>query len=79
MDTSLNIVDLIENNTILKLSPDYNNRFLQRVKECRNKRIAYSMRIVQGEFFPLRVLFLICLIVFGFPTLLLIMFMMPSN
>lgn len=33
MDTSLNIVDLIENNTILKLSPDYNNRFLQRVKE----------------------------------------------
>ena len=33
MDTSLNIVDLIENNTVLNLSPDYNNRFINKVKE----------------------------------------------
>lgn len=33
MDASLNIVDLIENNTILNLSPDYNNRFINKVKE----------------------------------------------
>ena len=33
MDASLNIVDLIENNTVLNLSPDYNNRFVNKVKE----------------------------------------------
>ena len=33
MDASLNIVELIENNTVLNLSPDYNNRFVNKVKE----------------------------------------------
>ena len=33
MDAPLNIVDLIENNTVLNLSPDYNNRFVNKVKE----------------------------------------------
>jgi hypothetical protein len=33
MNTTLNIVDLIENNTVLNLSPDYNNRFVNKVKE----------------------------------------------
>ena len=33
MDASLNIVELIENNTVLNLSPDYNNRFINKVKE----------------------------------------------
>ena len=33
MNEPLNIVDLIENNTILNLSPDYNNRFINKVKE----------------------------------------------
>ncbi len=33
MNAQLNIVDLIENNTILNLSPDYNNRFINKVKE----------------------------------------------
>ena len=33
MDAPLNIVDLIENNTVLNLSPDYNNRFINKVKE----------------------------------------------
>lgn len=33
MDTSLNIVDLIENNRILQLSPEYNNRFINKIKE----------------------------------------------
>lgn len=33
MNEPLNIVDLIENNTMLNLSPDYNNRFINKVKE----------------------------------------------
>ena len=33
MNAQLNIVELIENNTILNLSPDYNNRFINKVKE----------------------------------------------
>ena len=33
MDAPLNIVDLIENNTVLNISPDYNNRFINKVKE----------------------------------------------
>ena len=33
MDTSLNIVDLIENNTALQLSAEYNNRFINKIKE----------------------------------------------
>lgn len=33
MDAPLNIVDLIENNTVLNVSPDYNNRFINKVKE----------------------------------------------
>jgi len=33
MDAPLNIVNLIENNTVLNLSPDYNNRFVNKVKE----------------------------------------------
>lgn len=33
MNKQLNIVDLIENNTMLNLSPDYNNRFINKVKE----------------------------------------------
>lgn len=33
MNEQLNIVDLIENNTMLNLSPDYNNRFINKVKE----------------------------------------------
>lgn len=33
MDAPLNIVELIENNTVLNLSPDYNNRFVNKVKE----------------------------------------------
>jgi len=33
MDASLNIVDLIENNPITKLSRDYNNRFIGKIKE----------------------------------------------
>jgi hypothetical protein len=33
MNEPLNIVNLIENNTVLKLSPDYNNRFINKVKE----------------------------------------------
>ena len=33
MDASLNIVDLIENNPIIKLSPEYNNRFINKIKE----------------------------------------------
>ena len=34
MDAPLNIVDLIENNTVLNISPDYNNRFINKVKEA---------------------------------------------
>ena len=33
MDASLNIVDLIENNPIIKLSPECNNRFINKIKE----------------------------------------------
>lgn len=33
MDSSLNIVDLIENNSILHLSPEYNNRFINKIKD----------------------------------------------
>jgi len=33
MDNSLNIVDLIENNRILQLSHEYNNRFINKIKE----------------------------------------------
>jgi phage anti-repressor protein len=33
MDASLNIVELIENNPITKLSCDYNNRFINKIKE----------------------------------------------
>ena len=33
MDISLNIVDLIENNPIVKLSPEYNNRLINKIKE----------------------------------------------
>jgi hypothetical protein len=33
MEISLNIVDLIENNTIVKLSPEYANRFINKIKE----------------------------------------------
>ena len=33
MDTPLNIVDLIENNNTLKLSPDYRNHFINKIKE----------------------------------------------
>lgn len=33
MDNSLNIVDLIENNRILQLSDEYNNRFINKIKE----------------------------------------------
>lgn len=33
MDNSLNIVDLIENNKILQLSHEYNNRFINKIKE----------------------------------------------
>ena len=33
MDASLNIVELIENNPIVKLSQDYNNRFICKIKE----------------------------------------------
>ena len=33
MDASLNIVDLIENNPIIKISPECNNRFINKIKE----------------------------------------------
>ena len=33
MDTSLNIVNLIENNPIIKLSNTYNNKLLEKIKE----------------------------------------------
>jgi hypothetical protein len=33
MDEHLNIVNLIENNTTLQLSPEYNNRFINKIKE----------------------------------------------
>lgn len=33
MDASLNIIDLIENNPIIKLSPECNNRFINKIKD----------------------------------------------
>jgi len=34
MEETFNIVDLIENNNTLNFSPDYNNRFINKIKEA---------------------------------------------